>query len=113
MKKTTAKKKTRKRVIKLPQYQGDLRVLIIEPDAKSISEVFGVTSERTKELYDLSEKSMKTHTRISLAIAEVSAHCKHPNELAVALGALFFLRDHMDNPMALLMAALMQGRQTP
>lgn len=62
-----------------------LKVTSINPDSENMTEAFGITKERFKELDILVMTAMKSTEKFSAAVEMVSVQCKHPNELAMCV----------------------------
>ena len=65
----------------LPQSNQDLRVLIIDDEADTISGVLGITESRRDHLYELIKLAYK-NDNISKILTNISGVVNHPNELA-------------------------------
>ena len=88
----------KRRHIELPDLGDAVRVVIISPEyldskeAHAGSLVFGISEERSKELFEVATKAYRGNERSATAFVEISAVCKHPNELAIAISMYEFIR---------------------
>jgi hypothetical protein len=62
-----------------------LKVTAINPESDNMTEAFGITKERFKELDILTMTAMKSTEKFTAAVEMVSTQCKHPNELAMCV----------------------------
>lgn len=62
-----------------------LRVTAINPDSENMTEAFGITPERFKELDIVCVTAMRSTEKFSGAVEMISQQCKHPNELAMCV----------------------------
>ena len=59
-----------------------MEVVVIYPEASSLSECLGITDKRTDQLIGAIKESVKKDDTIGGAMVLLSKECKHPNELA-------------------------------
>jgi hypothetical protein len=69
--------------------EGNYAVTQIEESQDRISEVFGISPERYKELVKRADKAFMSTDTITGALEMASPICKHPNELAMLTIAIW------------------------
>lgn len=104
----------KRRHIELPDLGDAVRVVIISPeylDSKethAVALVLGISKERSKELFDVATKAYHNNERNATAFVEISAVCKHPNELAIAISMYEFIRNKNNSDVLGLLAAMLK-----
>lgn len=86
-----------------------LQVTSINPESDNMTEAFGITEERFKELDILTMTAMKSTERFSAAVEMVSKGCKHANELAMCVFLLSEERHRIPPMIQMIMGSIRKG----
>lgn len=86
-----------------------LRVTSINPDSENMTEAFGITEVRFKELDILCMTAARSTERFSGAVEMVSKECKHANELAMCVFVLSEERHRVPSFIQMIMGGIRKG----
>jgi hypothetical protein len=86
-----------------------LKVQQINDSTESMAEALGITEDRGQQLADAAVKAYRTTSKFSSALEVLSVECKHANELAYAVYLLADIRQHHQNPIAMLLGGMRRG----
>ena len=77
----------------------ELKVCLINEESHDLYEVFGITSERRKELNRLTKEALMSEEDASASYKVIVDQCKHVNEVIVCVIVFERMRDQANDPM--------------
>lgn len=94
-----------------PDGSNSCQVWEVEKDTNNIVEALGIFEERSRELINLCEETIKNSKDVVSAIVIISKECKHANELYFCSMAVTKMHWDMEKPVNPLLEMLMSMRK--